>query len=493
MKSIIYNKVLKGVFSLSLMLTSCTMLFTSCDDWLSIQPEAEIEGTDLFSSESGFKDALTGIYIKMGNYSMYGREMTFGFLDVIGDCYYSAGPSGSAYYNVANNYDYTSSSITAYCNMIWSNTYNTLSNLNYLIENLENADPSSFSRDNYNVIKGEALGLRAFLHFDLLRLFAPSWTVDKDAPAIPYITKYTYVVTETSTVSQVMDCILKDLNEAIELLRVSDPIKTGREITSKDDNYYLTNRQFHFNYYAAIATLARVSLWKYDYATAKRCAQEVIDSEEFRWTRAEEIATTSDASRDRTFKNEHVFALNIDNLENNVDRYLYGATSYNSYLAFSLYAMNNGLFPTSTHSTDWRRVYLMSNEYTSMTSYYTNKKLLQEGMDDNMVKRMPIIRLPEMYLIKAQADIENSAEYLNTIRENRGVTAKVAQSDSTVMQEEILKETCREFMCEGHLFYYYKRLNMTRHRYMYWTSWKTFDPEKYVLPLPEEEKEFGNR
>ncbi|MBQ7440622.1 MAG: RagB/SusD family nutrient uptake outer membrane protein [Prevotella sp.] len=493
MKNNIYRKVLKRVLSFTLLLTPCTTLLTSCDDWLAIQPEAEIEGTELYSSESGFKDALTGIYIKMGNYSMYGREMTFGFLDVIGHCYYNAGPSGSAYYNVMNNYDYTSSSITSYSNMIWSNMYNTLSNLNYLIENLEKADPAMFSRDNYNVIKGEALGLRAFLHFDLLRLFAPSWVADKDADAIPYVTEYTYTITETSTVSQVMDYILKDLNEAIELLRVSDPIKTGREITSKDDNMYLTNRQFHFNYYAAVATLARVSLWKYDYPTAMKCAQEVIDCEKFRWTRAEEIATTSEANRDRTFKNEHVFALNIDNLEDNVDRYLYGTTTYNSYLAFSLYAMNNGLFPTSTHSTDWRRVYLMSNEYTSMSSYYTNKKLLQEGMDDNMVKRMPIIRLPEMYLIKAQADIENSAEYLNTIRENRGVTAKVAQSDSTVMQEEILKETCREFMCEGHLFYYYKRLNMTRHRYMYWTSWTNFDPALYVLPLPEEEKEFGNR
>ena len=118
---------------------------------------------------------------------------------------------------------------------------------------------------------------------------------------------------------------------------------------------------------------------------------------------------------------------------------------------------------------------------------------MQEGMNDNMVKRMPIIRLPEMYLIKAQADIENSAEELNTIRDHRGVTAQVAQRDSANMINEILLETYREFMCEGHMFYFYKRLNMKQYRYMYWTSWATFDPEKFVLPIPEEEKEFGNR
>lgn len=466
-------------------------LLTSCDEWLDIQPEAQIEGSDLFENEGGFKDALTGAYIKLGSYNLYGREMTYGFLDVLGRCYYSVN-SGTGWYYVTT-YDYTNSSLRSYCNSIWSNAYNTIANLNYLLESLDKADPSMFSRDNYNVIKGEALGLRAFLHFDLLRLFGKAWDVDKDAPAIPYVTHYGYDITETSTVAQVIDYVTKDLTEAAELLRVSDPIKTGRKITSKDDNMYLSDRQFHFNYYAAIAMMARISLWKHDFENAKKYAQEVIDCEEFRWTTAEEIATSTEAYRDRTFRNEQIFALKIDNLDTYVDRVLYGTSTYNAYFAISLYAMNNRIFPTATHSTDWRRVYLMGNEYTGMTSYYVNKKLMQDGMEDAYVKRMPIIRLPEMYLIKAEADVSNAAEQLNTIREHRGVTARVAQADSTSMEDEILKETYREFMCEGHMFFYYKRLSRTRQYTSYWTTTATFDPEKYVLPIPEEEVEFGNR
>src|SRR5690606_27519355 len=112
-------------------------------------------------------------------------------------------------------------------------------------------------------IKGEALALRAFVHFDMLRLFAPSFASDPSALAIPYITSVTKTVTTRSTVTATIDKIINDLTNATELL-TRDPIYTGQEITAQDDNGYLLNRPLKFNYYAVKGLLARVYLYKGD-------------------------------------------------------------------------------------------------------------------------------------------------------------------------------------------------------------------------------------
>ena len=45
----------------------CLSLFAfGCNDWLDVQPKSQVKEEDLFSSESGFRDALTGIYALKG-------------------------------------------------------------------------------------------------------------------------------------------------------------------------------------------------------------------------------------------------------------------------------------------------------------------------------------------------------------------------------------------------------------------------------------------
>ena len=57
--------------------------FSSCSDWLDVEPKTEIKSDIMFESESGFKDAIIGCYILMSNSSLYGKELTSGFMDVI--------------------------------------------------------------------------------------------------------------------------------------------------------------------------------------------------------------------------------------------------------------------------------------------------------------------------------------------------------------------------------------------------------------------------
>ncbi|MFR7825128.1 MAG: RagB/SusD family nutrient uptake outer membrane protein [Odoribacter splanchnicus] len=69
---------------------------------------------------------------------------------------------------------------------IWLKSYNTIANCNVLLERLKKQSPTFFPEGEYDLIYGEVLALRAFLHFDLLRAFAPSWNVDKEALCLPY-------------------------------------------------------------------------------------------------------------------------------------------------------------------------------------------------------------------------------------------------------------------------------------------------------------------
>ncbi|MFR7812353.1 MAG: RagB/SusD family nutrient uptake outer membrane protein [Butyricimonas faecihominis] len=87
-------------------------------------------------------------------------------MDVIAQ-QYSIDQNGGDYYRIKNfEYDKAETII----NNIWSQAYTTIANLNNILENIENKE-NILHPTYYNIIKGEALGLRAFLHFELLRMF----------------------------------------------------------------------------------------------------------------------------------------------------------------------------------------------------------------------------------------------------------------------------------------------------------------------------------
>lgn len=60
-------------------------------------------------------------------------------------------------------------------------------NCNKLLKNIQGKQ-SLFTGYNYDIIRGEALALRAMLHFDMLRLFGPVYSLNPDGTAIPYYT-----------------------------------------------------------------------------------------------------------------------------------------------------------------------------------------------------------------------------------------------------------------------------------------------------------------
>lgn len=49
-----------------------------CNDWLDVQPKSQVKEEELFKSEAGFREALTGIYTLMGRTTTYGGNNTMG-------------------------------------------------------------------------------------------------------------------------------------------------------------------------------------------------------------------------------------------------------------------------------------------------------------------------------------------------------------------------------------------------------------------------------
>ena len=468
----------------------------SCENWLDVKPRQQIEADVLFSRQDGFKDALYAIYINMSSEAMYGSEMTFGLVDVLGGVYPTVGEN----YTYAQEYEYDRPFVEGLVNAAWQKSYNTIVQINNLIDNLHKADKGMFSPDNYNVILGEALGLRAFIHFDLLRLFAPSYKVNPNAIAIPYVTKYGFHVTPQYTVSAVMDSVMRDATTALALLKESDPIYTGRDITTLIDDGYLLNRQFNLNYYALKALMSRVHMYRGQLSEAAACAEEVINSGIAQWVQFASISNANPESRDRTFTPEQLFVLNITSLDKYVNTRLrvgyikIAGGNYPTRLAFPSASLN-ALYPDID---DWRRRFLFIVDEDSNSADGDRWCIKLGGIGATSLDfrtRLPMIRLPEMYLTLAEALVDTnpvrSAALLNELALNRGISGGIVASDSpaSTIREVIYQEYCREFPCEGQMFYYHKRLDLPSIA----GGSTLFDKSKYVLWMPQEEIEFGQR
>ena len=100
---------------------------------------------------------------------------------------------------------------------------------------------------------------------------------------------------------------------------------------------------------------------------------------------------------------------------------------------------------------------------------------------EDFYTQIPLLKIGEMYLIAAEASGDIS--YLNTMRKNRGY---VNDESSDHFNELLIGEYQRELFAEGQLFYFYKRLNMESI-----PNALVFAPENYILPVPDDEKEFG--
>jgi hypothetical protein len=293
-----------------------------------------------------------------------------------------------------------------------------------------------FTGANYNTIKGEALGLRAFLHFDLLRLFAPSPAASGlNTAAIPYVISVSPYATPVATTGAVIDACIADLLNAQSLLSTSD-LTTSR-----------------FTIWAAKGLLARIYLYKGDLVNAQKYALEIINSKKF------PLVTVN---ADLMYTKEQLFSI----FSSSNIAIAYNSSVLNSVppLGFTI-ANQTALFVTGSGATsDWRRSFVDPSTGVAVGNTISPRKFYTNNQSS--VNIVPMIRTTEMYYIAAETanalkDSLTATNLLDTVRVHRNLlkyTQTALKRDS--INIEIAKEYQKEFLGEGQVFYYYKRKNL---------------------------------
>nr|WP_121272061.1 RagB/SusD family nutrient uptake outer membrane protein [Pedobacter schmidteae] len=469
------NRLIVGLMTIVVMLFA-----SSCKKWLDVQPRTKIKSDVLFQNEQGYKDALIGCYTLMKSESLYGRQLTFGFMDAVAQQYDTF--NNSTYAPVAQFKYLTDDRVRTQIDGMWNGMYNVLANVNNILDNIDN-DKALFTENNYQLIKGEALALRAFIHFDLMRNFA---STDLTKIAIPYMKRLGVNVTPASTGNEVMEFIIKDLEDAAVNLSV-DPIKKGNKRSST--NEFLNNRHQRLNYFAVKGIAARAYMWKNDKVNALANAMEVIQAgnQIFPWIQTSNIAATADKDKDFTYSTENLFALNVFDLKNISNKWFISAFPADQLLRSSF--NYESMYEKSTiGANDYRLIY---TSRISGSSYIIYKFFQPDNYNLAYASMIPLLRRSEMNYIAAECNVgvdnAKAADLLNEVRTHRGVVTLLSTSLTDVqVQAEILKEYRKEFQGEGQLFAYCKR---TKQKFP--TNGTTLTDVQLVFPKPNNEIEFG--
>lgn len=483
------------------------LVFCSCKKWLDITPQSQIAANDLFKTEEGFQESLNGIYTRCGQGDIYGNELTCGFLDVMAQNYnISTVNDKSLHYYQTQKFNFADGDFITRKDNAWNGLYNAIVNANLILANIDQ-QKSIFTGTNYAIIKGEALALRAYLHFDVFRLFGSGFNSDSNHVGIPYVTIYSNQVTATSSPSLVMDKILADLNAAKTLLAPVDSIrnlgyivgypsdKTATETSAP--TLFQQNRRHRLNYYAVCGELARVYLYKGDKTNALANALEVINSHKFPWTNQADFINVDISKQDLILYKELVFGWYIPgeatNLSNRFQKGAGGMYVLNTD-AQTIYE-KNGVGGEDLRYKMWMPIGIDGNVLLAKYKRNPNTTADNDATMNLYPLMAPAIRLSELYYIAAECTYDTdpaaALDYFNTVRSNRGIGTHLSVASKDAFITELLKEARKEFFGEGQIFYMYKRL----HRNIVGPNGTVIPPgnKVFVLPMPNSEIEFGGR
>ena len=498
-----------------ILLTTTMLGLMSCSDWLDVSPKTSIPTDKQFESESGFKDALTGIYLNFGTTTLHVGDLTYAYSDELAGLYSDyPGYNTNAVFDQSIVFDYENMFLSKK-NGIYSTMYNIIANINNFLEYVDKNKDVLVTERYYETMKGEALGLRAFLHFDLLRMFGPVYKEHPASKAIPYRIAFDKDATPVLPASEVVDAILKDLNDAEKLLKESDPLDFFTDQTDEDfidKNHFLVNREFRMNLYAVKAMLARVYCYKGDAESkglATEYAKQVIAASKYFTLYKSQTASNYNSIRYA----EQIFGITVNEFSNLLIGNYMDMENTNTQQHFYLDGDKFKFFyeTADAGNTDWRKNTEMFEVINgaSRTDVFCrkyNQKPLNGGYAYSGADAIPLIRLPEMYYIVAECvpSASESADALNTVRFARGIsysdeipTTGYDDLDNTSEEDknqtkrinEIMKEYRKEYFAEGQLFYFLKAHNYSTY---YGCGIETMTEAHYQMTLPDDEYIFGN-
>lgn len=422
-----------------------TLLVTSCKDFLNVEPTNSGDANTAIKTAADAKVMINGLMSKMASSAYYGRNFPL-YGDVKGgDVTLVSQGRGYDYL-----YSFNHAESTNTYSGIWVQGYHSIAQINNLLESINKLEEAG-STENFNSFKGQALAARAFIYFDLVRLYGKSYNDDKSAYGVPNITTRLDASAQElrATVEQNYTQILKDLTDSEPLLLKA---KSGGFI----------------NYYANKALQAKVYLYMGDYPNALSAAQEVINSKVYTlYTNAQWVGSWKSE-----FGSESIFELGIYPSEGDL-----GNTSLGAYLRKAGHGSTSilGNFMASDYflarlaqdPDDVRKGVMAADELGRIAACYKySGSITLEGdkkTTNSTAVNIKVIRLSEMHLIAAEAALGTNkalaAQYLNDIRKRSPNLAPATAA--TVTLDMIADERSKELFGEGHRFFDMIRWNKT--------------------------------
>lgn len=460
------------------------LLCSACNTWLTVQPNSVIVDDNLFSTDEGVKQALTGTYLWLRD-QLYTPKGPMGGGDLVENLAASWTPSSTTsemYYFSNHIYD-QGDNVEEKLETVFMDFYKVIANVNPLLAGLEK-HRDQLDSTVYNMVRGEALAIRALAHLDLIRLWGPVPSkVDVGEKYLPYVTvfssnDYTYV-----TYEKYMKLLFEDLDEAERCLGLVDPSITSTMEDSETTTVEWSHRKSHINYYGVLGLQARAHLWRGDSERALMYAKMIKDAKnddgtsKFRLTNENDFITGSD----RTCYSEHLCGVNCETVDCSVGIWdATRATVYNGDENFSRLMFGNNV-------DDLRKKYLWKESWSvspslqwvlrTVINKYAGFKI---GADN--FKNFPIIRLAEIYLMVMECGTltEANVAYKEFCESRNLEYIPFTESDR---MERVRDEYIRELIGEGQNFFTYKRFNVRK----MWFSSKECSEEEYRLPIPERE------
>ena len=437
-----------------LILTISFLLLTSCnqDDFLDKDPYDRVLTENLITDLSSFNAAAKGVY------------------DIFQDTYYY-----NSYYlviadlmsdNVKNNNFsvfsaidlYQTQSDDRYVKNTWDKIANVIAQSSIVIRQAENFNFGADQEEAKKLI-GQLYVARSLAYFDMQRMFAQPYNFTADAShlGIPLVDEsqigIELINSPRSTTKEVFTKIVSDIEKGILLIG--------------DD----TSSVYYLNKNSAKALLARVHLYMENWEAANTLATEVINAGYTLVSNANYVASwTADSSSESIFT---IVNTTTDNSATNSISYYYGRPRY-----LATNDLNNTL-----NSNDVRKQLIQNNKVLKYPAYTTR--------DNNI----PVIRLSEMYLIKAEALAEMNMDIdaktaINTILLRANPLATPYAETGDALKNSIQEERRKELMFEGHRIFDLTRKKKSFTKYS--TSSETpivvsYPNNRTILPIPQTE------
>ena len=456
-------------------------VFSSCKDFLVEEPNLA-QSTELtLSTFEGLDKATAGAYAPMASTNWYGAHFIL-------DCEMQCG-NGKRWieFSKYNSGRYTDQYAVHYTpnstSLLWGQAYYVIMSANSVLENLDKPGIDASEQDKNN-LKAECLFLRALAHFDLVRVYAQGYgfTADASHLGVPYVTTVdSEAKPARETVATVFKNIINDLLAAEEAMS-PDYQRGGSGM--KDAKGYA-------NIYAIQGLLARAYLYSRQYENAAKYASKVIDAKNekgesvYTLWEADDFEDASCYTKDAPTGGEIIFEM-YNNTSSSYGTGLencWGMTSPNQY---GDCGVSKDLLDLYEDGDARKQLIAPDDEGNALfTMKYAGKGL--GSVDANNVI---ILRLAEMYLIRAEANVAGNLNLtqavndLSTLAASRGATAQPTGV------EYILLERRKELAWEGHYWYDLARLGKPMTRTDITGTVPTTIPAgdyRWALPIPDRE------